>query len=103
MAAITPAAVVLVSGCARGITAQCVIEIARHFRCKFILLGRTAVKDEPAWAAGATEEADLKKRAIADTQARGEKPTPIAISKAVDGVLAQREIAHTVNAVKQVG
>lgn len=103
MATITPAAVFLVSGGARGITAQCVIEIARHFRCKFILLGRTTVKDEPAWAAGAADEAELKKHAIADTQARGEKPTPAAISKAVDNVLAQREIQHSVNMVKQVG
>ncbi|GAB4527748.1 MAG: hypothetical protein OHK0046_45910 [Anaerolineae bacterium] len=103
MTTITPATVFLVSGGARGITAQCVIEMAAYFRCRFILLGRTALKDEPAWAQGAAEEADLKKRAIADMQARGEKPTPALVGKAVSGVLAQREIRETVAAVKATG
>lgn len=103
MAKVTASTVFLVSGGARGITGQCVIELARHFRCKFVLLGRTAVKDEPAWAAGAQDEAELKKRAIADTQARGEKPTPALIGKAVNSVLAQREIRQTVDAVKKAG
>jgi NAD(P)-dependent dehydrogenase (short-subunit alcohol dehydrogenase family) len=103
MGKITPETVFLVSGGARGITAQCVIEMAQHFRCKFILLGRTAIEDEPAWAADAQTEDELKKRAIADMQERGEKPTPAVIGKTVSAVLAQREIRQTVNAVKQAG
>lgn len=103
MGKITNSTVMLVSGGARGITAQCVIEIARHFGCKFILLGRTALQDEPAWAQSISAEADLKKQAIADMQARGEKPTPALIGKAVSSVLAQREIRQTLAAVAAAG
>ncbi|MDX2163344.1 MAG: SDR family NAD(P)-dependent oxidoreductase [bacterium] len=103
MPTITTQTVFLVSGGARGITAQCVIELAHQFRCKFILLGRTPQQDEPAWAHGVTDEAELKKRAIADMQGRGEKPTPAVIGKRVNGIQAQREIAATLNAVKTAG
>ena len=103
MTSITPATVFVVSGGARGITARCVIEMAQHFRCKFILLGRTPRSELPAWAQGVEDEAQLKKQAIADFQARGEKPTPALIGRAVSGVLAQREIQHTLEAVRATG
>lgn len=100
---ITPETVFLVSGGARGITAQCVIELARHFRNRYILLGRTDLRDEPAWAANAETDDALKKAMIADMQARGEKPTPALVGKAVSGVRAQREIRATIDAVKAAG
>ena len=98
-----PSTVFLVSGGARGITADCVVELARQFRSRFVLLGRTPLADEPAWAQGLAAEPDLKAGAIADMRARGEKPVPAAVSKAVQGVLAQREIRQTVSAVKAAG
>jgi NAD(P)-dependent dehydrogenase (short-subunit alcohol dehydrogenase family) len=103
MQRITPNTVFLVSGGARGITAQCAAALAAQYRCKFILLGRTAQQAEPAWAHAITDDAALKKAAIADAQSRGEKPTPAAIGKVVNGVKAQREIAETLRDVKQAG
>jgi NAD(P)-dependent dehydrogenase (short-subunit alcohol dehydrogenase family) len=103
MGEITPATVFLVSGGARGITAQCVNALAHQFRCKFILLGRTTLRDEPAWAHGASDEGDLKRRAIADAQTRGEKPSPVQIGKAASGVIAQREIRATLEAIQHAG
>lgn len=103
MATISTTSIFLVSGGARGITAQCVIEMARHFRCTFILLGRTPLAAEPTWALGAPDQSELKRRAIADVQARGEKPTPALIDKLIGGVQAQREIQATLEAVKRVG
>ncbi len=103
MTPLTSSAVLLVSGGARGITAQCVIDLARHFRCKFILLGRTALQDEPAWAHGFLQESELKNQAIAEVRARGDKPTPALISQKVSNVLAQREIRQTITAVQAAG
>lgn len=103
MGSITAATVFLVSGGARGITARCVVDMAAHFKCKFILLGRSRLNDEPAWAVGAANEAELKKRAMADMQARGEKPTPPLVNKAAGTVLAGREIRETLDAVKAAG
>ncbi|MDZ4764102.1 MAG: KR domain-containing protein [Chloroflexota bacterium] len=103
MGKITSTTVFLVSGGARGITAQCVIALARQFRCKFILLGRTPLQDDPAWAKGVHDESDLKRRALVDAQARGEKVTPAQIGKTVNGIVAQREIRATLDAVQQAG
>lgn len=103
MGHLTASTVFLVSGGARGITARCVIDMAAHFHCKFILLGRSRLNDEPEWAREAAGEADLKKRAMADFQARGEKPTPALVNKAASGVLAGREIRETLASVKAAG
>ena len=57
--------VFLVSGGARGITAQCVIKLAQRYQCKFILVGRSSIAEpEPDWAAGCFDEITLKKRAL---------------------------------------
>ncbi|HYO87192.1 MAG TPA: SDR family NAD(P)-dependent oxidoreductase [Candidatus Limnocylindrales bacterium] len=95
--------VFLVSGGARGITSECVVELARQFRSRFILLGRTSLAEEPSWAQGIAGEAELKTSAITETRGRGEKPVPTVVSKAVHSVLAQREIRQTVAAVKAAG
>lgn len=101
---ITSSTVFVVSGGAKGITAQCVVELAKHYRCKFILMGRSALKDsEPSWAQGAHDEGELKKRIIADMQSRGEKPTPALVNKTMNSVLSQREITDTLRAIQQAG
>lgn len=102
--AIQPSTVFAVSGGARGITARCVIDLARQYRCKFILLGRSPLKEsEPAWAQGVTDEPALKKQAIADLQSRGEKPVPAQINRLVSSVQAQREIQATLADIRQAG
>ena len=37
---ISPSSVFVVSGGAKGITAQCTVKLAQQKRCKFVLLGR---------------------------------------------------------------
>src|SRR5690349_1766457 len=104
MSNVSSSSVFLVSGGARGITAQCMIRVAERYHCKFILLGRSSIAEpEPAWAVGRTDEGDLKKQIIADLTGRGEKPTPVMVQKALDGVLARREIEATVRAIAQAG
>ncbi len=95
--------VFLVSGGGRGITAQCVIKLAKAFQCKFILLGRTERIAEPAYAQGCVEEKELKPRIIKNIQAQGEKPTPVKVQKTLKAILAQREIEETLQAIVQAG
>ncbi len=103
-AGLEPSSVFVVSGGGRGITAQCVIRLARQFQCKFILLGRTSLSgSEPEWAVSITDEALLKKRLMENMQAQGEKPTPVKIQKALNGLLVRREIEQTLQAVAAAG
>jgi len=103
-ARIGSSSVLAVSGGARGITAQCAIQMARRYHCKFILLGRTALAaSEPEWARNSTDEADLKGRFIRWQSERGEKTTPVIAQKAVAELLAQREISQTLQAIREAG
>jgi NAD(P)-dependent dehydrogenase (short-subunit alcohol dehydrogenase family) len=95
--------VFLVSGGARGITAQCAIQLAERFHSRFILLGRSACAPEPAWAAGASGEAALKQQALQAMLAQGQKPKPAQLQKAVEAVLAAREIQGTLAAIAAAG
>ena len=96
--------VFLVTGGARGITAECVSEIAKAFKCKFILTGRTRLAaEEPEWAADCHDEAALKSGAISHLRKESEKPTPVNVRNMVHAVLSAREIQHTLSRIQEHG
>jgi acyl transferase domain-containing protein len=94
----------LVSGGAKGVTAQCVIRLAQQYQSKFILLGRTAYNsDEPNWALGITDLAALKKSAMQSLQSANEKATPVTVAAQIRPILANREIKQTLEAINAAG
>lgn len=96
--------VFLVSGGGRGITADCVVELAAAYKSKFILLGRTVLEPcEPNWAKNCTSEKELKKRIIDDFIQKGKKPTPVEVDKILSTLISQREIQNTLDRVKSCG
>ena len=95
--------VLLVSGGGRGITSQCAIKLAEYYQCKFILLGRSELNDEPEWSKNCFNEIELKKRAFSALNSQGFKPKPTQINKLVKGILATREIQSTLQRIKQLG
>ena len=102
--AINSDSVFVVSGGAKGVTAHCVIEIAKQYQAKFILLGRSSFDaNEATWAQGITDEVALKKAAMQALIASGEKPTPVKVNQFVRPVLANREIAQTLAAITAAG
>jgi acyl transferase domain-containing protein/acyl carrier protein len=100
---VTKDQVFLVSGGAKGITAQCVIKIAQQYQCKFILLGRSSTEVEPVWAENCENEAELKQRILENFQAQGEKPTPIMVQKKYQIISSQREVQNTLKAIAAAG
>ncbi|MEE1931387.1 SDR family NAD(P)-dependent oxidoreductase [Streptomyces sp. TRM 70351] len=94
--------VLVVTGGARGITAACVVELARRHKPGLLLLGRTPVEDEPAWASG-VEESGLKAAAAAELKASGEKPTPKRVEQLYRSVTGSREIRRTLEQVRAAG
>jgi NAD(P)-dependent dehydrogenase (short-subunit alcohol dehydrogenase family) len=101
---INSSSVVLVSGGARGITAQCVIRLAARSHCKFILLGRSDYdENEPDWARDVVDEAELKRRIMGNLQASGEKPSPAKVQKVFKTIQSGREIGETLRSVREVG
>jgi acyl transferase domain-containing protein/acyl carrier protein/NADP-dependent 3-hydroxy acid dehydrogenase YdfG len=93
--------VILVTGGARGVTADVVAALAETYAPALVLTGRTPLAPaDPPHLAGLTAEADLK-RAITD--ALGPAAGPRAVGEAYKQVLAQREIRATLERVKAAG
>ncbi len=83
--------VFLVSGGAKGITAQCMIKLAERYQSRFVLVGRSSmVEPEPVWARGGSDEAELKRRAMEDLISRGERPKPKDVQRMVKAILSRR-------------
>jgi NAD(P)-dependent dehydrogenase (short-subunit alcohol dehydrogenase family) len=98
---LTEDAVVLLTGGARGITARVAESLARRCPCRFVLVGRTpapAGGPDPELAAAA--DAPSLRRALA---ARGDLTSPAEIDAACRRILAEREIAATLDALRQAG
>lgn len=101
--ALLPNDVVLVTGGARGVTAHCIQHLAKETACHYVLLGRTPVEDFPSWAIDATDEADLKQKALQFLQTEKQKVTPVIVNQLVSSVLAQQEIQQTLSSIQNTG
>jgi NADP-dependent 3-hydroxy acid dehydrogenase YdfG len=95
-----PDDVVVVSGGARGVTAACVVALARASRARFVLLGRSRIDTaEPSALAQALDERALKAALFALEPALG----PAGIGKRAAAILAAREARTTLAAVEAAG
>ena len=93
--------VILVTGGARGVTAEAAIALAETYNPTILLTGRTPTPTpEPEYLAGLTSESDMKK-AIAD--ALGGAGTPRAMGDFYKKVIAQREVRRTMERIQEAG
>ncbi len=101
---ITTDSTLLVTGGAKGITADCIIQLAIKCPCKFILVGRSRLETFlPDWVQESSDEADMKRRIMSDLQAAGEKASPRLIQKKFQNYQSHREITRTLTALRQAG
>ncbi|WP_375469880.1 SDR family NAD(P)-dependent oxidoreductase [uncultured Nostoc sp.] len=102
-AQLSPSSVFVVSGGAKGITAECTIKLAQQQPCKFILIGRSEVLEtEPDFAQNSDESA-LKKCIMENLLSQGEKPTPMSVQKIYNKITSSREIKNTLAAIEKTG
>ncbi|MEO0331527.1 MAG: hypothetical protein AAF223_07560 [Bacteroidota bacterium] len=101
---ITEDSVFLVSGGARGVTATCVIEMAKAFQCKFILLGRSTIEFEvPDFAKTEENEGVLKRLIMNDLKNSGEQPSLPKVKSIFKKIIAKKEIDQTIRAIRSHG
>lgn len=93
--------VVMVTGGARGVTAACVIALAKEYKSKFVLMGRTPLEGEDFHLYPGLEEGALK-RAIMEKEFKG-KAKPKELEQVARKVLSQREIRNTLAELKSAG
>jgi NAD(P)-dependent dehydrogenase (short-subunit alcohol dehydrogenase family) len=95
-----PDAVVLITGGARGITAQVAIELARRYRCMIELVGRSAEPAPVEDAALATApDAPALRRYLIETGVTSTSQ----VEQQVARILADREIRATLAAIRAHG
>ena len=95
--------VIIASGGARGVTAECLVELAKEIQPKIALLGRTELFDESSVTSGVQEEGELKKILLAEFQKNGEQVTPAALGKTVSTLLANREVTANIVRMESAG
>lgn len=92
---------VVVTGGARGVTAECAIRLAERYRPTLLLLGRSPLpQEEPAWLSSLTTAADIKKALF--SHAPGPR-TPKQIEGEYQHVLAGREIHGNLARLRNLG
>jgi len=94
----------LVTGGARGVTAECAVALAQQYQPRLVLMGRTAIDvEEPEWLAGLSDEREIKQAIKKDAQARGEKLTPQELKRAARQVAGRSEIRANLDRMRAAG
>ncbi len=102
-ARLTKGDVVLVTGGARGVTADCARALAKETGVTLMLLGRSpAPVVEEAWLAAAHDDASLKK-VLLERAPAGQRPSPKQLGEMTRGVLAARDIRASLDALRALG
>jgi NAD(P)-dependent dehydrogenase (short-subunit alcohol dehydrogenase family) len=95
-----PAGPWIVSGGARGVTAACCVALAKAGMKQVVLLGRSALTEEPEACRNAVDEGALKRALLGIAVG---KPNLAAIAKQAKEILAQREVRGNIAAMEAAG
>lgn len=98
---IAPGEIVMVTGGARGVTAEAAVALARSAQPTLILLGRSPEpKSEPSWLTALTEESEIKKALLVHA---GGHLSPRELEEQFRQTVSQREIRHTIQRIQEAG
>lgn len=98
-------AVVLVTGGARGITADVCLELAARYQPTFVIVGQSARPEgyESPDTAGLSTPADIKRALMNRLQASGERVSPAAVETRYRRLEKEREIRRNLGALIATG
>jgi NAD(P)-dependent dehydrogenase (short-subunit alcohol dehydrogenase family) len=102
-AVLGPESVIVITGGGRGVTAACARALARAFRPRIALIGRTPLADEPPGLDAAHTEAEVRSVLVGQALQAGERPRPAAIEAEVTRILAVRELRETLAGIAAAG
>lgn len=92
---------ILVTGGARGVTAEVAIKIAQKYKYTMVLMGRSNLSQpEPDWLAELESEADIKKAIINNSNG---SITPMELMKKYKTIIANREILANMQRICDAG
>ena len=90
---------IVISGGARGITAEIAVELASEFGTNLLLLGRSSIPDtEPKWLSELNNEKDIKQAIINNSDS---KLTPKEVKAKASDIQSAREIRLTLQRIRE--
>jgi len=93
--------VVVVTGGARGVTAETALAMAEKYKTNMVLVGRSPEpRPEPAWLADVTAEPAIKQAILANS---GKKLTPKELEAEFRSAMANREVLNNLERIRNVG
>lgn len=90
--------IVLVTGGGRGITAKCIIKLAKENPCRFLILGRSKLINVDAYVGLNTDQ--IRQDILRNSNP---KPSPRDLQKQVSDILNTQEILQTLERLKSLG
>lgn len=99
-----PGSTVIVTGGARGVTADCAKLLARHCKLNFVLVGRSPIP-VPEWTQtkSAKTARDLKNLLYQQSKQSGKSLSPKQLEGECRRILVNREIAQNINDIRALG
>ena len=97
--------VVVITGGARGITAEVAVTLAQQYRSTFVLIGRTPQPEdsEVEFARGLTDRAELRRAVIAHSRKAGEVPSLTVVEHEVNRIIGEREVRDNLKRIRDAG
>jgi acyl carrier protein/NADP-dependent 3-hydroxy acid dehydrogenase YdfG len=95
--------VVVVTGGARGVTAQSALALAKRHGLRLALLGRTPLRDESAQELSGSTITEIASGLVASARARGEALGLPQARALAESLMAEREVRATLSAAEQQG
>ena len=97
--------VVLITGGARGITAEVAVTLAQRYRSMLVLVGRTPQPDdaEAEYARGLTDRTELRRAVIAHFRNAGEAPSVRVVEREVNRIIGEREVRENLKRIRDTG
>ena len=92
---------IIVTGGARGVTAETAIAFAKQYGTNMVLIGRSPLPEqEPAWLANLKEEPAIKKAILEHSE---KKMTPKELGAAYKTAMANREVLRNIARLQKLG
>ncbi|WP_432791857.1 SDR family NAD(P)-dependent oxidoreductase [Mycolicibacterium sp. ELW1-p] len=100
---VTQGGVVLVTGGARGVTAESALALAKRHGLRLALLGRTPLRDVSGDEPAGTTAAEIATALAASARARGEQLSLPQARAQAESLLAEREVRATLSTAERQG
>ncbi|BBY59783.1 type I polyketide synthase [Mycolicibacterium sarraceniae] len=100
---VTPGGVVVVTGGARGVTAESALALAKRYGLRLALLGRTPLREFTGDEPTGTTAAEIATALAASARARGEQLSLSQARAQAESLLAEREVRATLSTAERQG